>query len=46
METGVENLDNWKVLAGKKENFEVMHQNLLQMKKNILPFAFFKRQNK
>ena len=46
METVMENLDNWKHLVAKKENFEKMHQNLLQMKKNVLPMTFFRRQNK
>jgi hypothetical protein len=46
METGMENLDSWNPLVEKKENFEKMHQNLLQMKKNFFPMTFLKRQNK
>ena len=46
MVTAMENLDSWNPLVEKKENFEKMHQNLLQMKKNFFPMAFLKRQNK
>jgi hypothetical protein len=46
MLTAMENLESWNPLVEKKDNFEKMHQNLLQMKKNVLPTAFLKRQNK
>ena len=43
IDKGSENLENWGVVAEKKENYENMHQSLLQMKKSVLPVNFFKK---
>ena len=43
IDKGSENLENWRVVAEKKENYENMHQSLLQMKKSVLPVNFFKK---